>query len=221
MHRNNRLFSGSLVVAVMMLAGKWTGHADELQPGPLSFLQPSQNATVKPGDTVDLELSAPGMNEILVVGLEFAKTAPNDGANRFKVVYPVPLNAIGTIKLSAFGKNSSGKFVGPTDITLVVNLADAGNVVSLRTLTQLAVLKVGASEQMFVYGKYRDGVERDITATKFGTEYVVSPGRPADTEIIRVDPLGKITALNPGRTRLTVRHKDLATTVSRDVIVEK
>jgi len=117
------------------------------------------------------------MNEILVVGPEFSATAPNDGANRFKVVYPVPLNAIGTIKLSAFGKNSSGKVVGPTDFTLVVDLANAGNLVSLRTPTQPVVLRVGESEQMFVYGKYRDGVLRDITATEFGTEYVVSPGR--------------------------------------------
>jgi len=46
MHRKNLLLSGSLVVAVMMLSGKCTGHVDELQSGPLSFLHPSQNATV-------------------------------------------------------------------------------------------------------------------------------------------------------------------------------
>jgi hypothetical protein len=57
------------------------------------------------------------------------------------------------------------------------------------------------TRQLRVYGKYSDGVERDISSATAGTTYT-----SGDEKIVTVDNEGRISSQNVGTANITVRN---------------
>lgn len=175
----------------------------------LSFVKPKGGTSANPGETISIELRGTGVLETLLVGPEFAESKKSDGTGIFAFQYRVPSEATGAVKLLATGKTSSGSFVQSDELTINISLASAGKVVSMRVLEDDIILfGVGDTAQLRIYGKFSDGVEREITSTSLGTRYILYPGQPVNTEIIRVDAEGKITAVNAGQRSIVITHKN-------------
>ncbi len=174
----------------------------------LSFIKPQENISLAPGEIVEIELQGTHVAEVLLVGPEFVKTQKNNGTNIFTFRYQIPSQATENIKLVATGKTPEGSYTNSQELLLPLSLNTMGPLISLRVDSDFISLTVGDTRQINVYGTFSDGVERDITSTKFGTKYVLYPGKPANTEIISIDDEGKITAINPGQISLVVGHKD-------------
>ena len=182
--------------------------ASESEKPALSFLKPKGSISANSGETISIEMRGTGVSEVLLVGPEFAESKKSDGTGIFTFQYRVSSGATGAVKLQATGKTSGGSFVQSDELTINISLASACKVISMRVLEDDIILfGVGDTEQLRVYGKFSDGVERDITSTSLGTKYILYPGQPLNTEIIRVDGEGKVTAINSGQRSIVITHK--------------
>lgn len=186
-----------------------TPKTSESEKPALSFVKPKGSVSANSGEAVAIELRGTGVSEAMLVGPAFAESIKSDGTGSFKFQYRVPSGASGAVKLQAMGKTSAGSIVQSDALIINVSLAGAGRVVSMRVLGNDIILSgVGDTRQLSVYGKFSDGVERDITSTSLGTKYILYPGQSPGTEIIRVDGAGKITAINSGQRSLVITHKE-------------
>lgn len=186
----------------------------------LSFVKPKGSISAIPGETISIELRGAGILDVLLVGPEFAEVnKKSDGTGIFTFQYRIPPEATGAIKLQAIGKTSGGSVVESDELTINISLASAGKVVSMRVLSvdgggiiyfqdDIILLGDGDTAQLRVYGTFSDGVEREITSASLGTKYTLYPGQPLNTEIIRVDAEGRITAINSGQRSIVITHKD-------------
>lgn len=181
----------------------------ESEKSALSFVKPKGSISANSGETISIELRGTGVLEVLLAGHEFAESKKSDGTGIFTFQYRVPSKATGTVKLQATGKTNDGSFVQSDELTINISLTSAGKVVSMRVLQDDIILfGIGDTAQLRVYGTFSDGVERDITSTSLGTKYILYPGQPLNTEIIRVDDAGKITAVNSGQRSIVITYKD-------------
>ncbi len=189
----------------------------------LSFVKPKGSISAESGEMISIELRGTGVSEVLLSGPEFAEVKKSDGTGAFIFQYRVPPKETGALKLMALGKTSGGSLVESDELTINISLASAGKVVSMRVLEDDIILfGAGDTKQLRVYGKFSDGVERDITSTSLGTKYILYPGQPLNTEIIRVDGEGKVTAINSGQRSIVITHKDYSgNAISVTVVVEE
>ena len=189
------------------------------------FQKPKGTISAAPGETIGIELFGPGIAEVLLVAPNFAETAKADGSNIFKFKYVIPVEIIGNIQLGAVGSTNDNLPIESDELNINISLASAGKITSIRETTapnEQIVLFVGSTWPLRVFGTFSDGVERDITSDP-GTEYTLWPGQPSNTEIIRVDTKGVITAVSAGQRSIIINHKNrssTATAASVTVIVE-
>lgn len=178
----------------------------------LFFFKPTGTIHAHPGEIISIELKGNGIIEALLTGKDFAENKKNDGTNTFSFQYTVPANATGTITLSGLGKTDTGTFVQSDTLTINISLTNSGKIVSLRAAHIMpdnsVILFVGDSEQLDIFGIFSDGIERNITATSFGTKYTLYPGQPLNTEIISVDENGRVTAVNTGQRSVVITNSN-------------
>lgn len=191
----------------------------------LTFLKPQKGLVVKSGETIPIEIAAIGLEAVGVIASQHKIWIPdptNRGNGIFTSECPIPLDAVGEIKLVALGYRSSPEDVIETEITITVKPdTDKIKIKSLYVLPRKMLLKVGESEQLIVGAVLEDGSSIDVSSTEFGTRYVLYPGKPENTEIIRVNNEGKITAINPGSISLVIAHKPPVKAESVNIVVEK
>ena len=182
---------------------------DESQEPSLSFVKPMGNISANTGEIISITLEGTDVIEALLVGSGFAESKESDGTGSFTFQYRVPLEATGTVKLQATGKTSSGSFVESDELMITISLSSAGEIVSMRVLPDDIILfEVGDTRHLRVYGTFSDGVEREITSANLGTKYILYTGQPLDTEIMRVNDEGKITAVNSGQRSIVITHEN-------------
>lgn len=231
------------------------GHSSDLKPTSspegntatqnksLTFLNPAQGTMVNAGETVTVEISGPGMKEILLVAPNFAQTATNNGTDLFIFQYPIPIDSIaGPISLDALGKSSTGPLLDltlgqakevPLQQKLTINVKEnqTMKIISIMAYpNELVLLNVGETEQLEIMGTMENGKQINLTSAASGTEYVTnqdyvkkyspySQNIPPRPEVIRVDAEGKITALQKGEDSLVISHPGTKA-VTVQVIVE-
>ena len=195
------------------------------QGNKITFLNLQPNSLIISGETLTIEIHAPDITEILLVAPSFAQTVANDGSDKFTFQYPIPLDTTGEIKLAAVGKDAAGEFINQ-ELTVSVRLGNI-DIISLRPINDLMLVKVGETRQITVMGKLSDGNEIDITSN-FGTRYITAtdwqmqnnPGNVYDVvEIIKVDENGLVTAVRAGSETVIVSHPN-TTSENVSVVVE-
>jgi len=227
-----------VMITTILLLGPESQYAHS-QKVSLSFLNPQDGAVVNSGETLLVEITGLGLQEVILVAPNFANTVNDDGTGLFTFHYLIPIDTIGDIGLMALGKTSAGPLIKKNgsvpqmpslaEITITVKAnTNAIKINSLRVISDSMYLRVGESRQIMVLGKLEDGGEINITSSQFGTQYItnidyVNKYSPAADrgkfEIIRVDSNGKVTAVNKGEDSIIVSHKD-ATADNIRVIVE-
>lgn len=190
----------------------------------LTFLKPQKGLVVKSGETIPIEIATVGLEAVGVVASQHKIMIPdptNRGNGVFTAECQIPLDAVGEIKLLAFGYRSSPEDVIETETAIIVKPdMDRIKIKSLYVLPSKVLLRVGESERILVGAVLEDGSSINVSSVEFGTRYVLYPGKPENTEIVRVDNKGRISAINPGIISLVIAHKPPVNAVSVNIVVE-
>lgn len=188
-----------------------------LAPGDigLSILSPLGGTPVTPGETMNVSVALePGfgnVTDLFIVTpysteLVLAPTFP------FATTISVPTSAAGSLPLVVFGFSDTGEFL----ISGVVELGATpeAELVSIHLLDRNPFLiGTGATTSVEVLGTYDDGIERDITSSLAGTEYLTS-----DPTVFTVSPSGQVTATGVGKATLIARNGGLQDSVTVEVV---
>ncbi len=164
----------------------------------LRFTSPVDGQEVAAGDSLVVSLSVADSCDIdlilvVVPGGIFTLYDP------FKETIKIGESEIGEISFSALGKTKSGEMVASYDIAI--------EVVSREELLEIfptyhseRIYGVGCTSSLNIYGKYANGIKRDIT--KQGTSYTVMDG----SEIVCVTADGIVVGRKPGMAVVLVAH---------------
>lgn len=183
----------------------------------LSFVKPKISISINSGDIIPIELHGNGIIELLVASENFSELQKSDGTGIFKFQYHAPYVApfedIKSIKFIGMGKTISGAFIQSDELTINIS-PSVDKLVSMRALENNIALDmrkynsqwIGDTKQLVIYGKFSDGIERNITSSIHGTKYV-SDTKGTLSEVFRVDGEGKITAVQPGGKNIIVTNK--------------
>lgn len=121
--------------------------------------------------------------------------------------YTVPTDAVGKIKIGAFGIGNNT--IEALDTTAYFIVEPNANLVSVVVSPSSLTLLRGLSDQINVQGLYTDGIVRDLTAVD---DVVYS----SQLGIINVDN-GKVTGISIGNDILTVQYKGFSVNVPVEV----
>jgi hypothetical protein len=184
-------------------------------PYGLSILSPVDGAAVVPGGSVHVSLELdPGLGDVVVLGLvtRFASVVVDEPTFPFELDMAVPEDASGSMGFIAFGFTDTGELL----ISSVVELGATpeAELVFVRMLDRNPFLiGAGATASTEVQGVYDDGIERDITSSTTGTEYLTS-----DPTVFTVSPEGELLATGVGKATLVARNDGLQDSVTVEVV---
>jgi pimeloyl-ACP methyl ester carboxylesterase len=183
-------------------------------PDGVAITSPASGITVTSGSSVSVTVAAQAgfdLERALVIseveGLDLP-AAPFTGA------FPVPLDFVGDLELSALGADGDGNLTSSPPITLHV-VAPA----ALQSVTVLnrdpILFGVGAQRQLYVVGSFADGVLRDVTDPSTGTFF-----QSAGPGIASVTLGGLVTATGEGITTVVARNGLRQDSVSVTVLAD-
>jgi len=189
----------------------------------LTITEPSPGSVFRPGDKVLVKVE-PSANENLKAVFVFAgklRYSTIDLSAPYEFEFVVDSDFVGADKVVASGKLVDGTIV-ETEIDFRVVLLSTVKLDSVTIVPSpiyITMLPASdpdavdwATERLRISGIYSDGVERDISASAFGTIYTSS-----DRNIVTVDSEGTVVAQKVGRAKITVRNADKEASV--DVII--
>ncbi|MFY0576706.1 choice-of-anchor A family protein [Cystobacter fuscus] len=192
-------------------AGESQARTLRATPGGLRIVSPLEGTSVSPDGTVTVVVEAWGgfiPEELFVIG---AGQAVYFDAPFHSVEFKIPKEAMGTVKLTAFGIDFDGTMISSEPVLLSV--ASSAKLTSMSVLNGDAFLRgPGEMLQLRVYGHYNDGVTRDLTAAELGSIYSSSSSR-----VVTVTRDGRITGIGPGTATITIRNGTVFTSISATV----
>ena len=150
--------------------------------------------------------------------------------NEYKEEIEIPSDAIGNISFNVLAYNGLNEKIKltrslfvemPPNVVLksiVAGSSVAGglNFISLRKMppdSSAADIERYETEQLSVYGRYSDNINRELTSSASGTTYSSS-----NEQVVTVSPEGKVTAKGIGNAKIIVSNEDYSATV--DVVVK-
>jgi len=188
-----------------------------LAPGDigLSIVSPLHGTPVTPGDTMEVSVALePGFGDVteLFIITSYSTELVEAPTFPFSTSISVPTSAAGSLPLVVFGFSDTGEFL----ISSVVELSATpeAELVSVYLLDRNPFLiGTGSTTSVDVLGIYDDGIERDITSSVAGTEYLTS-----DPTIFTVSPSGQLLATGVGKATLIARNGDFQDSVTVEVV---
>lgn len=154
--------------------------------GEIQFVAPADEATVAPGDAVNVELTLTGtltLNDVLIM-------APGSEAVEllsppYTTQFIVPVDAYGNFVISALGEGTDGNLYAAS---ITININNTAGLDHVTVGPEALYLDLGQEMAISVTGTYSDGTVRDLSAALNGTVYAGS-----DDAILTVSGDGMVT----------------------------
>ena len=180
----------------------------DVVPSGLAIVSPADGSSAVAGTPLSVTVAPQNgfdLQRVLILspveGLELDQ-APFTGN------FPVPLDFVGDLKLLALGMDGAGNIATSAPITLSVSAPAALQSVTILNRDPI-LFGLGTTRQLYVAGRYADGVIRDITDPSTGTRYLAAgPG------IASISPSGLVTATGFGITTTVARNGSFQDSVS-------
>ncbi|RKH46407.1 choice-of-anchor A family protein [Corallococcus sicarius] len=176
--------------------------------GSLAITSPAPGTQVTPGKPVTVTLSASGgfqPETVIIVGggsATILEVAP------FTTQFQIPVQAIGSVELAAFGIDSLGRLLSSPHVILPV--VSSAQLSSIQVLNGDATLPgQGSKRKLVVNGKYTDGVLRDISSPALGTLYSSS-----NNSVATITADGTLTGVSKGVATVMVRNGTVLTSIT-------
>lgn len=199
-----------------VVAAEPVARVQAVEPHGLRILSPVDGTQVTPGTSIEVAVTPDPGVQLELLGVMAATSSvivdrPAPGQSPLLVQLPIPADASGAIELLAFGFDASGELLISNSVQLGVALEV--ELVSVRILDRNPFLfGAGDVRQVRVVGLYSDGIERDITLSAAGTEYLSSS--PA---VFEVQGDGYIVSRGAGRATLVARNRLVQDSVTVEV----
>lgn len=181
----------------------------------LTISSPLPGTEVTPGGTVEVSVVLdPGIGDVSVLGLVTPFSTVILEPPTFPVVLdmPVPEDAAGAFDLIAFGFSASGDFLFSSTVELGAT-PNAELVYAHIQNRNPFLFGVGDSSSTSVAGIYDDGINRDITSSAAGTEYLSS-----NASIFTVTGDGELVATGMGKATLIATNDGIQDSVTVEVL---
>ena len=169
----------------------------------LVTIAPVPNAIVSPGQVIEAQIVAPvgvALTDLFagtLRGSDSALTLSPAAALTITILVTIPTDAVGPERLMLTGLGTDGQpYVASVDL-----LVNPGALEGLIIDAPSLLLRPGQVDQVFVTGRFADGIERDLTTAARGTSYQST--KPA---VLAVDDSGRIQARSDGRATLRVTN---------------
>lgn len=176
----------------------------------LTITSPNSGTVVNTGQTIIVTVeAATTMDKVLLSGPGIALV---DTSAPYSFEMVIPLEAQGTIQLSATGRDSSNNFHFSEPISLLV---DSTVILTGISVDQTSLVMTKANEQwaLTVYGTFSNGSVIDISSANEGTTYA-----SLNPAVATVSAEGLITSIASGTTEVQVRNGSLQASV--EVVVD-
>ncbi len=169
----------------------------------LVTIAPVSNAIVSPGQGIEAQIVAPvgvALTDLFagtLRGSDSALAFSPAAALTVTILVTVPTDAVGPERLMLTGLGTDGQpYVASVDL-----LVNPGALESLTIDAPSLLLRPGQVDQVFVTGRFADGIERDLTTATRGTSY-----QSTKPDVLAVDDSGRIQARSDGRATLRVTN---------------
>ncbi len=186
---------------LFLLALAWSS---DLGAQSLQITTPTSGFTFAPGDTITVAVNVQGTSFLSIavvgedIGISRSLTSPP-----YVFSFIAPNEKIGPKQLKAVGLTTSGAGVFSSPVT--INVESQATLLTLKTnFTWLKFQYVGETVPLFVGGTFSDGSAANITKSSRITYISENPG------VVAVTADGKITAVGPGSTKVTVAYANLS-----------
>ncbi len=137
---------------------------------------------------------------------EFDDTAP------FTMDLDIPVDVIGVLSLEALAFDAEWNMAVATEVVVQIDVSASLTGIAFFDDTAFISIDLDPTYQAHVFGRYDDGVTRNLTSSELGTVY-----ESIDPEIATVDAEGMVTGLSDGTA--TVRATNGPHTATTTVIV--
>lgn len=148
-----------------------------------------------------------------LLGAQFVANGP------FEWSLLLPPDYSGPAVITARGVLRNGKEAAPPEAKVTFYVMLPGNVelqgITLSDNQKQFVMRSHASRKLLVYGKYSDGMERDISGESSGTTYT-----SMDKSVAVVDADGDVTARAAGKTQIIIKNGKYETAVNVTVLLK-
>lgn len=164
----------------------------------LRFVSPVDGQEVVAGDSLVISLSVADGCEIELVLVAVAGRIC-ELHDPFTETIRIDEAELGTVVLTAVGRTVTGEIAGSYDVSVEV-VTRAGLVGIFPFSHQGRIHGIGCVSSLVIFGRYADGVERDLT--ELGTSYSVVAG----SDIVCVTADGVVVGRRPGEAVVRVGH---------------
>lgn len=208
-----------LGLVLVFLLGTWRAWLPEAEGFRIS--SPQEGLRVEAGSAIQVMVDPEGAGPLVGVLFDAAGNGRGFGGD-FDVLPPyewtlnIPKEYVGPLTMSAVGQVLGQKTGQPPQakVTIMVMLPVATTLTGLRVNNDQKdlFLRTGTQRKIYVYGQFSDGVERQVSSSGMGTTY-----KSNDEKVASVDNDGRVSALSPGKAKITVRNGAEALTINVDV----
>lgn len=191
-----------------------------------SFTSPVAGTKIEAGSTVTARLDSEGAWPLIgvlfcaygkggeVMGSDFVVVPP------YRFTVQIPPEYIGPVTFYAIGRVLGQKTGEPPQAEVKINvtlpISVAAQSLRVDRDQEALYLRLNDQEKLYVYSRYSDNVERDVSSSSTGTTYTTS-----DEKIAVVDTDGLVTAVAIGQAKITVKNGDKTIVIDVDVKPKK
>jgi hypothetical protein len=133
----------------------------------------------------------------------------NAATGLYEKIITIPRRIFGLDTIKVVAANDQGREL-EAEVKILVTIPPSTVLTALRMDEDQRILyaRVGERDELSVYGRFSDGIERDVSSAFMGTAYTSS-----DEKVVTVDVDGLVTSKGPGTAQITVRNGRLELTV--------
>ncbi|HXH06728.1 MAG TPA: PKD domain-containing protein [Vicinamibacterales bacterium] len=168
------------------------------QAGALEIVAPLPGTLVAPGQVMTFKVAPSAGETIAELAFVTSDGVTQAPAGAREANVRIPLDAVGSEFVVAQAILADGKLAA----AFVELEANPGPLEELTVLAPPALASIGEVAQLEVFGRFRDGVVRDLTHPERGTTYTTSA-----EGVLGVDPTGLLQARSRGTAQVLVSNR--------------
>ena len=168
------------------------------QASALEIVAPLPRSLVTPGQLVTLKVAPSDGETITDLAFVTSDGVTQAAAGALEANVRIPLDAVGPEFVVAQATLSDGSLA----VAFVELTADPGPLEELAVVSPPALASIGEVVQLEVFGRFRDGVVRDLTHPERGTKYMTS-----NDGVLGIDPTGLLQARSRGTAQVLVSNR--------------